>query len=397
MCNEGNVVAFQTDIKLPEGFELVKEDGNYSIELSDRASNDHTYMANGLSDGKIRVLCYSPNNTPFTGNEGELFYIPVKVARDASGGNYVVQLWNTRLTLADFTEFVCEGIFECCVNVKPFILGDVNDSGEVTVTDIVVTAQYILEMNPDPFIFDAADMNGDGEITVTDIALIANLILHPTINAPLRASQVLQPVNDFMSGESFNLTDGETRTVSLNLDNSLEYTGFQLDLNLPDGLTASNFALTNREGKHILAINTLSNGGIRVLCYSPEMGILNEHCGAVLTFDVTASGNVDGVIAVNSIEMVTGSCQQVHLDEFAMTVNSPTAVDELLTNNDFRVTAKGRSIIVETSEVQMISIADVAGHIRRVKVNKGLTVIPDNDSGIYIVIADGKACKLILK
>lgn len=397
MCNEGNVVAFQTDIKLPEGFELVKEDGNYSIELSDRAGYDHTYMANELSDGMIRLVCFSPSNTSFAGNEGNLFYILVTVPRDASGGNYVVQLWNTRLTLADFTEYVSDGIYECSINVKPFIPGDANDSGEVTVTDIVVTAQYILEMNPDPFIFDAADLNQDGVITVTDIALIANIILHPSANSPLRARQVLKPVSDCMSGESLNLTHGETRKVSINLDNSLDYSAFQLDLLLPDGLTASNFALTNRDGKHVLAINSLTNGAIRALCYSPDMEILDGQSGAVLTFDVTASGEVNGIIAVNRIEMVTAACQSVYLDNFAMTVNGPSAVDELLANNDFRITANGRNIVVESSEDQIVSIADVAGHVRRVQVNKGLTVISNNDSGIYIVDANGKACKLILK
>ena len=394
--NEGPIQAFQTDIELPEGFELVSVNGKYAIGLSDRAASDHTWMANEVGDGKVRLLCYSPNNTPFSDNEGDLFYFAVKVPEDATG-DAVVRLCNTLLTLDDFTE--CPIDIDACatLTIKPFIPGDANDNGEVTVSDIVTTARYILELNPDPFAFDAADMNGDSQITITDIALIANVILHPSAQGPSRVQQVLRPANERMSGEDFTLTAGETRTVSINLDNSLEYTGFQLDLRLPDGLTASNFALTGRSDKHSLAINTLTDGGIRALCYSPKMDILNGEVGAIMTFDVTAMGNVRGTITANGIEMVTGSCQTVLLDGFAMTVNGQSAINELIGGRSLTVKTEDRDIIVESPESRTISIVDVAGHIRRVKVNNGRTVITGNESGIYIVIADGTASKLLLR
>ena len=394
--NEGPVLAFQTDIELPEGFELVSADGKYAVGLSDRAGADHTWMANEVENGTVRLLCYSPSNTPFSGNEGDLFYLAVKVPGDAAG-DYVVKLSNTLLTLGDFSECSISGNACATLTVKPFIPGDANANGEVTVTDIVVTAKYILEMAPDPFDFDAADMNGDGQITVTDIALIANVILHPSEAAPMRVRQMQQPADDHMSGDDIIMNAGETRTVSINLDNTLDFTGFQLDLQLPDGLTASNFSLTDRSGRHSLAVNTLTGGGIRALCYSPLMDLLEGHSGDVLTFDVTATGDVKGTIAVNRIEMVTGACQTVLLDDFAIAVNAPSAVNELTAHGDIKVTANGRDIIVESPVDQVISIADVTGRIRRVHVDKGCTVITGNDSGIYIVVADGRASKLMLR
>lgn len=394
MWNESDVVAFQTDIELPEGFELVKEDGKYAISLSDRASADHTVMANELLDGKIRVLCFSTSNTPFTGNKGELLYLPVKVSKDANDGT--VRLRNTRFTLSDLTEYNTPSVAVASITVNHIIPGDVNNSGDVTVTDIVATAQYILEMNPDPFIFEAADMNGDGIITVTDMALIANVILNPSMNMPLRVP-ALTDVDDIMNGEAISLAPGETRTVSINLDNSLDYTGFQLDMQLPAGLTASNFALTNRDANHVLSVNTLSNGAIRVLCYSPQLDILEGNCGGVLSFDVSASGNVKGNIAVNGIELVTSACKTVILNEFGMAVNASSAVNDLYGDKSICVYASGRDIIVESPDKQMVCISDVTGRMRRVKVNTGRTVISGNDSGIYIVIADGKTSKLLLK
>ena len=214
------------------------------------------------------------------------------------------------------------------LTVNTFMMGDVNDSHSVTVTDIVVTAQYVLGRNPSPFISEAADMNGDGNITVTDIMLIAYLINHPTMNAPKRMPH-LEGANDRMSGEDVTLMAGETRTVSITLDNEMDYTAFQLDLTLPAGLTASNFQLTDRAGSHTFDVNTLSNGKTRALCYSPAIEVINGHEGALLTFDVTATDNIKGIITVDDIELVTTDCQTVRMNSFTIGVNSATRVNEL--------------------------------------------------------------------
>ena len=42
--------------------------------------------------------------------------------------------------------------------------------------------------------------------------------------------------------EDFTISPGETRTVSILLDNEAEYTAFQSDLYLPEGLTAANIS-----------------------------------------------------------------------------------------------------------------------------------------------------------
>ena len=395
MYNEGDVVAFQTDIELPEGFELVKTDGQYAISLSDRASADHVVMVGELSDGKTRVLCYAPANTPFTGQEGELFYIPVKVSNEANDG--IVRLWNTRFTLSDLTEYNTPGAAVAEIMVSHIIPGDVNGSGDVTVTDIVMAAQYILEMNPDPFVFEAADMNGDCIITVTDLSLIANVILNPSNKAPMRTQRVACPSGDGMKGEADGHGDGGTCTVTINLDNTLEYTGFQLDVNLPDGLTASNFALTGRDAEHDLLVQTLSNGTIRVLCFSPQMDVLGGNSGAVLTFDVTGASGLQGDIVVGGIELVTSACQSVRPNGFSVAAAGSSSVDDLQDGSSMRVYASGRDIVVESPSPQMISIADVTGRIRLVKVSRGRTVITGNDRGIYIVAHDGKASKLMLR
>ena len=328
LTNEETIVAFQTDIYLPEGFLIVAdEDDDPVITPSSRLTGDHIIMADLLNDGAVRVICYNPTEQAINGNEGDLFYFTVAVPDDAAG-NYTINLRNSRLTKAtEYTELRIPDA-SAVLTVNTYIPGDANDSRTVTVTDIVVTAQYILQRNPNPFIFEAADMNGDGEVTVTDIMLIANLINHPAMNAPRRAP-ALMVCNDRLSGESVRLNVGETRTVSILLDNEMDYSAFQFDLTLPEGLRADNFALTDRAGSHALDVNAIDGGKLRALCYSPAIEVIGGHNGALLTFDVTATDKVNSDITVDGIELVTTDCQTVRPDAFAIGVSSATSVNEI--------------------------------------------------------------------
>jgi len=327
LTNDQNILAFQTNIYLPEGFTMVTDENNeFLITPSDRLTSDHILMADRLSDGGVRVICYTPQEAPISDYEGDLFYITISAPEHAAH-DYAINLRNSLLTNTDYQELSIPDA-GAVLTVKTFMMGDVNDSHSVTVTDIVVTAQYVLNRNPEPFIFEAADMNGDGNVTVTDIMLIAYLINHPTMNAPQRMP-ALEGGYDSMSSEDVTLMAGETRTVNITLDNEMDYTAFQLDLTLPAGLTASNFQLTHRAGSHTFDVNTLSNGKTRALCYSPAIEVINGHEGALLTFDVTATDDIKGIITVDGVELVTTDCQTVLMNSFTIGVNSATRVNEL--------------------------------------------------------------------
>jgi hypothetical protein len=172
-------------------------------------------------------------------------------------------------------------------------------------------------------------MNGDGDVSVTDIMLIAYMLQHPSVNALLRAPALIA-YNDRMSADAISLMPGETRTVNIMLDNDLDYSAFQLDLTLPEGLTASNFALTDRASGHTFDACTIDDGRLRVLCYSPTLATINGCEGALLAFDVTAMTHVTGNIIVDAIELVTNSCQTVDMDAFNIQVNNSSAVNEIV-------------------------------------------------------------------
>ena len=59
----------------------------------------------------------------------------------------------------------------------PIIIGDANCDGSVSVTDIAVIVNHILQLDNNQFNKYSADANGDGDVTVTDIGIIVDMIL----------------------------------------------------------------------------------------------------------------------------------------------------------------------------------------------------------------------------
>lgn len=64
------------------------------------------------------------------------------------------------------------------LEITTALLGDVNNDGIVNTSDAVCLTNYILGLNPKPFIIDAADVNEDGIINISDIVSLMRIILN---------------------------------------------------------------------------------------------------------------------------------------------------------------------------------------------------------------------------
>ena len=318
MENVDEITAFQTDLYLPNGFELLKDGDDYMVTLSDRKGRDHVIMANDAPDGAVRVLSYSPTLKTFKNNDGELFYLTVKVPDDADG-NYRIELNNTILTTADEDEVHALNAFNK-IKVFAYIMGDVDASGEITVADVVQTARYILNYNPEPFIFDAADINGDGKITITDVVKIAHLVLDQDYDEPTKLMTTSDNSGERMGGEM------SQNVVAITLENDEEYPAFQLDLTLPEGMTASDFALAERANGLGLMVKDRGNGKMRVVGYAADLKTIKGNDGSVLTFNVAGEGE----ILVDRIQLVTTEGLTVRPSGFTIAKNNATTVNELV-------------------------------------------------------------------
>lgn len=94
--------------------------------------------------------------------------------------------------------------------------------------------------------------------------------------------------------DAFNIEAGQTKIVTVSLDNETKYTGFQFELSLPDGLEVvvpqdptRAFSLSSRCSKtHTLTTNRLDGSTWRVACFSVQNTPLTGVSGPIVEFKV---------------------------------------------------------------------------------------------------------------
>ena len=146
--------------------------------------------------------------------------------------------------------------------------------------------------------------------------------------------------------EDFSISAGETRTVSIILDNETAYTAFQTDIYLPEGLVVEQedgdyiFDLTSRKGRdHNISAQLLADGAIRIMSYSPGIKPYSGNSGALVTFNVTATGNVGGTTTIelkNTLFTTTSGTEIAFNDEICnVNILLKDLTGEILISLDF--------------------------------------------------------------
>lgn len=191
--NEYN--AFQFDIVLPEGVDLVKENRNYIYWLTDRYSKSGcSVMINELDEHTYRFALYSLNNVTITGKEGPILILRLKTTEEV--GDEVLEglmdniIFNGEGNISDYLDPVT---FNVVTNTYP--MGDVDHSGTVTIADVVSLVNYIIGITPSPFYLENADMNTDRVTNISDVMSIVGIVVQgSTNNAPPRPKTVEKKV-----------------------------------------------------------------------------------------------------------------------------------------------------------------------------------------------------------
>ncbi len=150
--------------------------------------------------------------------------------------------------------------------------------------------------------------------------------------------------------EDFSIQPGETQTVSILLENETVFTAFQCDVFLPDGLTASNFALTNRKtSSHTFSATFTTESIIRLLSYSLQIKAFKGNSGALVTFDVTASDDFTGPVEIvlHKSLFTTTTGVEIALDDEACTVTLPSTVLRGDVNDDGAITITDETLLID--------------------------------------------------
>ncbi len=380
--NEASITALQCDIYLPEGITIATEDGDYLIDLvTARMGSNHVVSTNVLPNGAIRMFITSPTSKPFKGSEGDLFILNLIVDRNAVGGEYSLDLRNVILSDVNAQTYYAPDL-NIPVTIQDFIKGDVNIDGTVNVSDYVATANYILELNPQPFVFAAADIDENETINVSDLVGVANIALN-FLGAPIHYAPATSYDGLGMMAFAANCNSNAPGRylVTLDLNNSNAITAFQMDVTLPMGMKLLNANLSDRAtSSHSLEMAELSNGTYRLLGSSMMSKAFAGNEGALLTLEIegTAMGNavIDGI-------MLAEPNTTLHKHDAIMLSFDASGVNEM--NSDVRIYTQNGMVIVESPVADKVQFILPNGMNALRDVKPGRNVYSTGLSGIVIV------------
>ena len=383
MDNESLITALQCDIYLPEGVSIATEDGDYLIDLVPaRKAANHTVSTNDLPNGAIRLFITSATSKPFKGNSGDVFILNLVVDGDAESGEYSLDLRNIILSDTEAHPYYAPDL-NVPVTIMDYIKGDVNIDGTVNVSDYVATANYILELDPHPFLFVAADIDENLTINVSDLVGVANIALN-FMGAPAiyHAPAMGYGGEGLMSFTANCSTISPNRhVVTLDLSNSSAVTAFQMDINLPDGLKLVDASLSDRAtASHSLEMTTLASGAYRLLGASMMSKAFADSEGALLTLEI--EGDAIGAAVIDGIMLAEPDATLHQHDAMTLALGN-SGVHEMM--SDVNIYLQDGMVVVESpvaSKVQFI-LPNGMSVVREVKA--GRNVYNTGLKGVVIV------------
>lgn len=385
---------------------------NNKIQVSD-AGGIGMRMIGGFRNGAtepentnyaLNSMEVSINNIPKIVYDDPLEGISVTQAQLYAQATYVNNAW-------DFTE--TWGIVEG--NGYPYLLalveeetpdfspGDVNGDSTIDVADYVDVASYILEQDPQPFVFAAADLDEDNAIDVGDLVGVAYLALNyeGKAQSAMHNEQLTNEAREegklacampckeekrnsecIIQNEKCSMDAVvQGNEVVISLSNNVDITAMQMDVTLPHGMTLVDASLTDRaSASHQIEFCELGNGNYRLLAASSALKSFKNNDGAVLT--LTFAGSPSGSGNLSNIILASPKTEKFMVDDIALNFN-PTGVVDVYT--DVRIYREGGNIVIVSPADGVAQLVLPNGMYKTVRVDAGRNVYPAPATGLIIV------------
>lgn len=166
------------------------------------------------------------------------------------------------------------------------------------------------------------------------------------VMAALAVSFVAKASDPDVTVADFNIAAGETKTLTLDLNNTGEMTAIQCDMYLPEGIEFNKLGAFDKtrveydedsdEYSHNKGAAKQEDGAIRFLIYSTAVKAFKGTSGAIVKFTVTASSTFDNTtpcsITIKNKEISATNTQAYYPEETETKVNSTSAVNEVVGN-----------------------------------------------------------------
>ncbi|MBQ9820775.1 MAG: Ig-like domain-containing protein [Muribaculaceae bacterium] len=164
--------AFQTDLYLPNGLEVVMDGDEFIIDLTERAAPNHTVSSFTQEDGAIRIFVTSQSLLTFSGNSGAIAEIEVSATKDVRGE---VSLCNSMAIEENSVKHILE---DCIAKVNgggsSGVNGDINGDSSVDIADVNAVINMMLGKVAQTA---PGDVTGDGLVDIADVNAVINIML----------------------------------------------------------------------------------------------------------------------------------------------------------------------------------------------------------------------------
>ncbi len=297
--------------------------------------------------------------------EGE----PITPRGEPVKDGYVFRGWDNEPDVMPPHDIIVNGSF--------IRMGDVNVDGNVTVGDVVISGNYILNRNPEDFFFKAGDINRDEKITMSDMVSIIDIVLGD--KEAVTETNTRSYTLGLDLGKAVFLNG--TANVPVNLENQTPYCAFQMDVVLPEGISLESVSLAARSrGTHNVVWKKQANGRVRVMVYASNNSAFRENEGELVNLHLSGFSVGDPEIDV-SLENVIFATPE---GEECFMGNTTSIVSPA--NDEMKISVKNGTLIVESNKDATLYLYNLQGQlVRTLHIQKGTNTYGDLPIGVYIL------------
>ncbi|MDE5782750.1 MAG: C10 family peptidase [Prevotella sp.] len=288
----------------------------------------------------------------------------------------------------------------CQVTVIMPDLGDSNANGTVNIADAVNTANYAVGNEVENFCFEAADVNADGEVTVADASGTVTIILVQPVQESRQRAYSLPATSsdevDCLRVADYSATIGETATVGISFDNSIDYVALQADIILPEGLTLQSVAGSIRATGHILTTREIDSRRVRVVLFDLGNSAFVDSRESLIELKVRVDSDNAGDIVIENIIASDVAANEYRLASTGGHNNTITKT-EGVASKTIQIEATSGAINVYNATGSTVAVYGVDGRVLTRFVAKNEAEHYQTTPGIYIVSVGSRMVKVVVK
>lgn len=394
LVNKSPISGIQFDVTLPSNVEFNLIDGSPDVWLDEaRSTRSHSVSTNQLSSGKYRVLVTSSSSKDLKGNDGVLVHMNMVLPQMHNTGDSYINISNIIAFEADETRHTMD---DKSAKVSfYYLVGDADANAVVDIADHTSTASKILGKSPSPFYDDAANVDDNYSLDVVDLVGITNIALEIKPRTVRQAPRSGGAANRLFC-DKLKLNAAGEGEITVGIDCGFDFAGFQMDMELPHGLTFVGASLGEDATPLGLTAEKMADGMIRFLGTSFSDAEISGVCPKLMTIRVKADeGVVSGPFIEFSDILFAERDLTAHLfDGSCIEYIEPSTIHELM--DEVRIYVENGNIIVDTPVAGTVQLIAVDGRHVNYQAHSGHNVYAVGISGIYIVNFNGKTLKVRL-